>query len=72
LYYENNKSKILEKRKMSLRSTCEEKRRYIESGTKSNSNKNIHIPASDQNDSQERKINIQGEGFDQNLKKNHV
>jgi hypothetical protein len=56
---------------MSLQSTCEEKRRYIEYGTKSNSNENIHISTSNQNDSQEREINIQGEGFDQNLK-NHV
>jgi hypothetical protein len=72
LYYEKNKPKILEKRKLMWKSTCDEKRRYIETYKKSNGNENISNHFSDSNNrnaTEEMDLNILGNSQEQNLKK---
>jgi hypothetical protein len=71
MYYEGNRPKILEKRKSHWKATCDEKRRCIESSAKGNSNKKISdfLSTSYSNDSEETNMNIQGDGYNENMKK---
>ena len=72
MYYENNKPKILEKRKSLWKTTCDKKRRHIENYKKSNTEEknSDNFSASDtKNTLEEIDLNILGHGLEQSLEK---